>query len=398
MKIGTITFHFASNQGAVLQCYALKKYLEEKGYEVQVVDYQPAYHTVRYSTKKNPFMYARGYWRKFNYKKTSRRIYLTIRSFARCMYMNVKNTDRQVEDQYDSFRKKHLNLTRRYRTLGELKKDPPVMDAYITGSDQLWNPEVLDQKFDKAYFLDFGKDDTLRISYAVSIGKEMPEEFQKELHQLCKPLTAISLREYSQDVVAAIGRNVHICIDPTFLLDADVYAEAESKRMESEPYIFVYGFETTPETISAIEEAKKKYNVRVINGSPMRIKYSGESTNVRDYGPDQFLTYIKNAKCVVTNSFHATTFSIIYKKDFITVPHSMRGKRMRDLLGRLELANRLFGDENFNFDEDIAYGRVYDLLKTWKGHSEEFLTLALEGKRGEEIPHYSDDIYSYEKR
>ena len=57
MKIGIITFHFVHNQGAVLQCFALKKYLEEKGHEVEVIDYRPKYHTVRYATWKNTFRY-----------------------------------------------------------------------------------------------------------------------------------------------------------------------------------------------------------------------------------------------------------------------------------------------------------------------------------------------------
>ena len=395
MKIGTITFHFASNQGAVLQCYALKKYLEKQGHEVSVIDYQPTYHTVRYKSKKNPFVYARGFWKKFSGKKLSRRIYLTLRSFIRCVYMNMKQTDRKIEECFDSFRNKHLNLTKEYKSISQLRKDPPEMDAYISGSDQLWNPELLDQSFDEAYFLRFGKEKTERIAYAVSIGKAFSDRYLCQLKNLCADFDAISLREYNKSAIDAIGKDVHVCVDPTFLLQAEDYQEAEGEIELGEPYIFVYGFESNSSIFEAIEAAKRKYNCRVINGSPTKIKYQGEAEKIREYGPDMFLSYIKHASCVVTNSFHATTFSIIYQKQFVTVPHSTRGMRMKNLLGRLGLCSCLYGDTSFNMNERIDYTKVQSVLSEWRAQSEEFLSMALEGKQGEMIPHYSDENYTY---
>ncbi len=391
MKIGLITFHFASNQGAVLQCYAMQKYLENQGHDVFVIDYQPSYHLVRYQSRKNPFLYARDFWRKFHYKEYPRRVYLTARSFARCIYMNVMHTDSRVEQCFENFRQRYLHTTARYRSLAELKKNPPKMEAYISGSDQLWNPEVLDQNFDKAYFLDFGDENIMRISYAVSIGKEMPEHYLKQLRSLCVGLDAVSLREFNEMVIDAIGKDVHICIDPTFLLTADDYREIEGNISITEPYIFVYGFETNKDILDAIEAAKKKYRCLIVNGSPMRIKYRGNVVNTRDYGPEIFLGYIRNAVCVVTNSFHATAFSVIYEKDFITVPHSTRGMRMKNLLGRLSLRSCLYKDEAFDIGKAVNYASVRPILSEWKRHSEEFLTMALAGKKGEEIPHYTEE-------
>ena len=101
----------------------------------------------------------------------------------------------------------------------------------------------------------------------------------------------------------------------------------------------------TPNTISnadelsgksdAVEEAVNKYKCRIISGSPKWLRLSGDVKTVSGYGPDRFLSLIKNSECVITNSFHGTAFSIIYQKDFITVPHSTRGKRMEDLLQKL---------------------------------------------------------------
>lgn len=377
MKIGIITFHFVSNQGAVLQCYALQKYLEDRGHEVYVINYRPRYHTVRYAAIKNPFLYSRGFWRKFYSKGNVERMYLTLRSFVRCLYLNCKSTDRNVLQCFDSFRNKYLNLTREYTTLEELRQDPPLFEAYICGSDQLWNPELLDQKIDNAYFLKFGSPETLRISYAVSIGRKMPEKYLREIKFLCKEFTAVSLREYDKQVIDAIHKKVYICIDPTFLLTADDYSQIEEKIDITEPYIFVYGFETTDVMINAIIEATEKYKCRVINGSPGRVKYKGDAENIIEYGPGRFLSYIKNAECVVTNSFHATTFSIIYKKRFITVPHSTRSLRMTSLLKRFNLEACLYGDCKYDINAYIDYEKVTEKLDEWKAYSDNYLNHSL---------------------
>ena len=87
MKIGIITFHFAHNQGAVLQCYALQKYLTNLGHEVQIIDYCPKYHTVRYDSWKNPFTYAKGFVKRKKSRSFIRKVYYALGSFALCMKM-----------------------------------------------------------------------------------------------------------------------------------------------------------------------------------------------------------------------------------------------------------------------------------------------------------------------
>lgn len=209
-----------------------------------------------------------------------------------------------------------MHLTDEYKTFKKLKDAPPQLDAYISGSDQVWNPDLLEQEFDKAYFLDFGGPEIHRITYAVSMGKIHDQE---TFISTTKPLQrnrAISLREYSQEDIKSIGRDVHICIDPTFLLDAEDYADVESKEAEETPYIFAYGFETNALLKDAVETAAKKFNCRIINGSPKWLHLDGDVKVVSGYGPDRYLTLIKNAECVVTNSFHGTGFFNYISKRF----------------------------------------------------------------------------------
>lgn len=387
MKIGIITFHFVSNQGALLQCYALQTFLQKMGFDVRIIDYRPKYHTIRYSTWKNPFMYARWYWRRFHKHTIVRRFYLTVRSFVRCIVMNLLGTDRYINKLVNLFIENNFHLTKRYTSLKQLQADPPEMDAYISGSDQLWNTELLDHEFDHAYFLDFGKPHIKRIIYAVSMGKSPTDKELSQLKDLCKDLTAISIREYDEATVNAIGRDVHICVDPTLLLNEEDYFTIESNDISDEPYIFVYGFETNNEFLSAVDMAVKKYRCRVINGSPTKIKLPGKVEKIRNYTPNKFLALIKNATCVITNSFHGTAFSIIYKKKFITIPHSTRGKRMIELLDKLGLNCCLWGSKEFSFDSENDYSNTYKKLQVLRNQSMKFLSDALNGKYEEVIKH-----------
>ena len=378
MKVGIITFHFVPNQGAVLQCLATQKFLESRGHEAWVINYCPFYHTVRYRDPKNPFVYTRWYFRKYSTKKPLRRIALTLRSFVRCIYYNLHHADAEVEKVFKAFTDANLKLTEEYKTLKKLQKDAPDLDAYVTGSDQLWNPELLDQELDPAYFLAFGGN-IPKVAYAVSLGKNLDKKSLRDLGELSKNLTAVSLREYNSEAVESIKEDVHICLDPTLLLDAEAYAPYESSEKESEPYIFVYGFEDTPELQDALAAVRKNLNCKVINGSPHRIRLDKTVESIRVYGPDRFLTFVKDAECVVTNSFHGTAFSVIYKKRFVTVPHSTRGQRMTELLEKINLNQCLWGHSMFDFEQEINWCEVANKVQDLRESSVNYLISAIGG-------------------
>ena len=391
MKIDILTFHFVSNQGGVLQCYALQTFLEKQGHEVRVIDYRPSYHTVRYDAVKNPFVYTRWYWRRFRNADALTRAVRAGKSFARCIYLNARQDERITAQLFSNFIQKNLHLTEKYTTLKQLRKRPPQADAYVVGSDQLWNPDLLDFEFDPAYFLDFGGSAIPRISYAVSTGRQLNKNELSQLGNLCERLSAVSIRENNEQLIKAVGRDVHICIDPTLLLHAEDYASVENTQNEAEPYIFVYGFEDTDEIHQAVEKAVEKYHCRVLNGCPHRIKLQRETVKLRALAPDRFLTLVKNARCVVTNSFHGTAFSVIYRKDFITVSHRTRGGRMTELLTKLGLRSRLWGDSMFSFEGTPDYEEANKRIELLRRHSAEFLLASVSGKRGEEISHIASE-------
>ena len=144
-RIYTLTFQYPRNYGAILQAYALKNYLETNGCEVQVVDYWPPYaeKTFRiYSVFVN---------------KPSPVNLLRMAS----VWISTRN--------FNHFKSKYLNLTKKCRTAAEVEALPSA-DAFIVGSDQVWNPELLGE-FNDVYFLNY-RTDAIRASYAASAGQD----------------------------------------------------------------------------------------------------------------------------------------------------------------------------------------------------------------------------------
>lgn len=377
MKVGILTFHFVHNEGAVLQCYALQRTLQELGHDPVVLDYRPSYHAVRYASKKNPFILARSNWKKNHSASVAKRLYFALRGFARAIIVTVKRADGLNESLFNAFITGNLILTKRYNSLKSLQKNPPNIDACVVGSDQLWNPDLLDQEFDSAYFMDFGSEKMKRIAYAVSLKQSYSDLEKAQLKKLCSNIDYLSIRESSDVFKGTTGRDVHICLDPSLLLDKEKYTLVESNTLVTKPYIFVYGFESTTEFAEMVRLVSNRHNLHVINGSPTRIVLDMPCEEVRDYAPDQFLSFIKNADYVITNSFHGTAFSIIYEKNFITFPHTTRGKRMTELLEKLGLTFRLYGTSDFSWETQIDFESVNEKLSKLREESKQFLINSL---------------------
>ena len=170
----------------------------------------------------------------------------------------------------------------------------------------------------------------------------------------------------------------HVCIDPTLLLMQEDYAAVECTRLMEEPYIFVYGFETNEMIKGAVQAVAETLGVKVVNASPHRIRLEMPCEKVHDLSPDAFLSYIRYADYVVTNSFHGTAFSLIYKKQFIVVAHTTRGRRMKELLEKLGLSGRLWQDDTCKWQESIQYEGVNEKLKVLRDESGRYLLNGVE--------------------
>ena len=205
MKICTITCHDVYNVGASLQAYALQTYLKLLGHDVKIIDYKPDYLSKHYRLDivGNP---------KYD-KPFLKQAYLLAKLPGRLRMLPRKKA-------FDSFTAKYLDLTKRYTSNEELKKEPPEADAFLAGSDQIWNPLFPNGK-DPVFYLDFALHG-IRASYAASFAvDEFPQELREVTAQYLKRFDHIAVREKSGlSVLKTLGiTNAVTVLDPVFLLD-----------------------------------------------------------------------------------------------------------------------------------------------------------------------------------
>ena len=334
-KIGilTSTQSFGDNYGAVLQAYALSTCIRELGCDPNIIRYKVEGEYVNHSapivkrlqsTLFNPNMSLHG-------KKT--------------LVMN-KVLRRSVSPVFSDFTKKYLQFyNEEYLTNTQLKDNPPPFDAFVTGSDQVWNPVIHGNKNDPGYFLDFVPEGINRIAYAPSMGVDkIPENCKSDLKGYLDKFAHLSIREKSgADIIKeCCGMDIPVMLDPTMLLNAEQWDKVAVKPQNlPEKYIFCYKFGKSKKMDKTIRQISKEYKLPIVAApaSP-EVKFKADYS----IGPAEFLGAIKNATLVCADSFHATVFSVIYKTPFFIFPrHSETGKinmnsRMQNILEMLSLS------------------------------------------------------------
>jgi hypothetical protein len=366
MKIKTITCHEVYNHGASLQEYALLKYLESLGHEVETIHYKPPYLSNHFNL-----------WRISNKRYNNivlKFIYLILKLPARLKSLKRKHA-------FDAFSLKYIkSTTKLYTSNEELKLDFPLADAYICGSDQIWNSFFENGK-DPAFYLDFVPDNKLKISYAASFAIDYLEENIKQfVTKKVKRLNNISVRELSgKKILNELGfKNVSQVLDPVFLLEPKHWESLIPLEKEKYKYIFIYDFDSNPLIKSMAEGYRKQFGWKIITVN-QRINYADKNYFLK--GPTTFLSLVKNAEFVMSNSFHAVAFSIIFKKDFVVFNRQDKiNTRMRDLLDSVGLMQLLMEDEtivNHHEINTIDYENVQNKLDALKAYSSEFLKKAL---------------------
>lgn len=325
MKICTITCHDVYNVGASLQAYALQTYLKSLGHDVKIIDYKPDYLSKHYrlDVVGNP---------KYD-KPFVREAYLLAKLPGRLRVLPRKKA-------FDSFTAKHLDLTRRYVSNEELKADPPEADAFFAGSDQIWNPLFPNGK-DPAFYLDFVQQG-VRASYAASFAvDEFPQELREVTAQYLSRFDHIAVRETSGlSVLKTLGiTNAVTVLDPVFLLDrAQWEAMAEKPERCEKPYLLVYDFDNSPAVRKLAERIAAERGLHIY--SVFKLPYAERCFPL--CGPEAFLGLMQHAAFVLSNSFHATAFSVIFEKEFAVVERREKiNTRMRDFTAMLGLSDHM---------------------------------------------------------
>jgi hypothetical protein len=357
MRIAIITQPLCTNYGGILQNYALQELLRRRGHEVVTIQKELFLH-VKYPL----FLYV-----------------LLIRIFQRItgkrtapvFYEYIFNRDLPKVTKYTlGFVKKYIN-TRIVKSIGA-DINPKDYDAFIVGSDQVWRKEYnnLDETF-----LIFTKDcDVKRIAYAASFGidewnydAEQTAKYGKAL----KYFDGVSVREAHAVEMCKkyMGVNAIHVLDPTMLLDKEDYERLCDNKTTISNYVFCHFLDSSDAKNSFVNSICKKTGWKGYS-----LNHKGDEHDLcckvedRIQPPiEDWLMAIKHARLVMTDSFHATVFSIIFEKPFYVIGNKKRGdSRFVSLLTSLGLQDRLIDINNIksnvsNFD--VSYNEA-NILKS----------------------------------
>lgn len=355
IKTVGLTTCYVDNFGACLQAYSLQKMIEILGYRCEIIKYTPI--------------------ESLHEKKLSQQILHDGKEILRIVKRPSHLKELKRRRLFSRFRKELLSFGKDFfPTIESLYQNPPPYDIYVTGSDQLWNPIIHNKTNNKAYFLDFAPAGKKRVAYAPSIGLSvLPDAYKAEMSQLLNKLDHISIREETgrQIVEALTDKPCRVVLDPTLLHDKDFWKKIAVDYHHKKPYIFCYLF-GAPEYIGRfVQYVKEKTGYDVVVIPFTERERCSDYIKITTLGPREFLGLIQNATLVITDSFHATAFSINLNVPFYSLlrntdadANNMNSRifNMLDLAGlneRLVASNADFPDYVMEIpDFDFANKRI----------------------------------------
>ncbi|WP_159522026.1 polysaccharide pyruvyl transferase family protein [Sunxiuqinia indica] len=362
MKIGILTLPLVSNNGGILQAYALQKFLQKSGHEVVLLDRQ------------NP---APIFHRELRMIKN----YILGKKFLKHGdYQKLNENPTQFISKYISPKSPVL------KTDNELCKfiDNRKLDAIVVGSDQVWRIEYSGKlKFN--FFLDFKlKNNIKKVGYAASFGVDFwkhDPELTNKVGRLLEDFDAISVREKSGVKICenVFGVNAVQNIDPTLLLNKEHYIklidQEKEKRRDGE--LFYYFLDETQSKLEIVERCSAMLKIKAYKSEKEFFKEIGQTVYRKSNTVTSWLRCFYDAEYVLTDSFHACVFSIIFNKPFFVIGNVERGlARFESILEQLDLRNRLILEEDEILEDvlrsAIDYEKVNKLIEEAKLRSKSF--------------------------
>jgi len=382
-KVCVATWYRSANYGTVLQCMALSKALESCGYDPYVPERM-------------------NYWSVRELSDFFRRAYRKFRE-------RIKPTNSQVSlnkvapEILDGYRKREERISRLIgnelqvypiKTRKSFSKLSDDMYAFVTGSDQIWNPNYVSAP----YLLSFVPDKKLKIAYSSSIGvTELPVNMKAMYKRYLSRFMAIGVREKSAEQLLSklINVPVRTVLDPTFLLNRDKWrsisanADIPDNYKQMEGYIFCYFIGGKQDWKKDAEILAKKYGLPVVCCLSESFIVPENAHVFADAGVREFLWMIDHASIILTDSFHAVALALNHEKEFAVYKRfddndiASQNSRIFDLLNLFGAQARLVTDTQTVeriMEDKISYAKVNTLLEVKKQESLSFLLNALEGK------------------
>ena len=371
MKIGILTLPLHTNYGGILQAYALQNVLERMGHKVEVLQKRETY--FNYNKLLMPAVYAHRIIKKLFDKNV--KIF-----YEQCNKKNKLTRESNTKE----FIHKHIHL-REFDSVSEIRPDD--YGAIIVGSDQIWRRIYYDRKYKfnmfsidpEDAFLKFGKNWPIKkIAYAASFGVndwEYSEAETKNISLLIKQFDRVSVREKAgvDNCRLYLGCEAMHVLDPTMLLSRDDYMNIveipDGLTSYNNQRVFCYILDSNNKKDRIINHISEKFDL-----APFFVGGDMEEDAVRPAVEDWIRSF-SDASLIITDSFHACVFSIIFNKPFIAIGNSERGiSRFESLLGIFGLQDKLI-DESTKDIPDLVFdwNHINMVLSEWREKSLNFL-------------------------
>ncbi len=371
MKIAILTLPLHTNYGGILQAYALQTTLECMGHTVVVLD-SDKHPNIR-PWYLRPLVW--GYYAILKYVK-HRNVEIFPEKKMMKGYQEYLITSQNTQKFVDN----HINR-RTYKSLSEIK--PNEFDVIVVGSDQVWRVKYFFGKCIKNAYLDFTKGWNIkRIAYAASFGTDEWEYSPTQTEECKRAISLFDAVSVREDAGVALckkyfGIDAKHVLDPTMLLSKEDYESLvdDTNSKPSEGDLLTYIIDETPEKVAIVDKIS-----RIKGLKPYRVNSNFENlsadVNERIQPPvEQWLRGFMEAKFVVTDSFHACVFSIIFSKPFVVIGNEQRGvSRFKSLLGMFGLEDHLVLQRKLDMNKDyMSSPSVYEILNQKKEESVKFL-------------------------
>ena len=374
MKIGILTLPLHTNYGGILQAYALQTILERMGHHVVVFNHKRKY---RLPLWRLPLSYVKRFIGKYILSKKNVRIF--AEQHQNKEYIIISQHIQRFIDTYI-----HSFYVESFKNLKSAD-----FDAIVVGSDQVWRPKYFTSLFksdiSNAYLSFAAHWQVKRLSYAASFGVDT-WEYNKEQTEKCKYLinkfNAISVREDSAQILCAENYDVTVehVLDPTMLLTKEDYESLLNKECEKEleGEIMTYILDDNTDKDSFV---KKVETITGYKSFCAKAKSDNrDSINDLIQPPiEHWIQGFRDAKIIITDSFHACVFSILFRKPFFVIMNDGRGKsRFQSLLRMFGLEDRIVSPNSIISQKNIEYpipDSTYEILDNMRKHSFDFLKI-----------------------
>ncbi len=362
-SFGTVSYNIYcnfTNYGSALQTWALNQVIKKCGYDSKLVDYCP-----EILADKDPLNPFGNMWD--NDEESRKMCELTMPAIRENYY------------KFNRFYNEHFNKTKNKYASANFNEVISEVDGFVCGSDTIFCPDEFG--FDDGYYANYDcMKNGYSVAYAASFGDpHFTNETYRILNDRLKNFRAIGLRETLMVPYVKEHTNVPVekVVDPTLLLKSEDYDVIAEGRAIEEPYLLMYARRYNPKMEAYTERIAEENGWKVVDISLRAINAEKGHIMKYDSGVEEFLSLVKYAEYVVTNSFHGMIFSVQYRKPFAIFSREQCNTKISELLDLFGLSDRMLvsGDEHY---KDIDYDFVHKNISEARKKSIAFLKAELD--------------------